>query len=189
MILPDTQSFTFTFFYFIRFFMNLFSGSYYFLNYTFHFIPHLKKLCRTAASVLASGNAPISLTAFWNKSHETLPLKSPAFCAALPYHVLYLGGRPSTPLKVWYTVGGWSKKLSTIHSLKLFDRQFFMLIGRDWVRESSVADPDPGLGAFLTPGSGIPDGRKSSSGSGIRDEQPGSYFLELRNHFFCFFWV
>jgi hypothetical protein len=23
---------------------------------------------------------------------------------------------------------------------------------------------------------------KSASGSGIRDEQPGSYFLELRNH-------
>ena len=23
-------------------------------------------------------------------------------------------------------------------------------------------------------------------GSGIRDEQPGSYFLELRNHFFAF---
>ena len=50
---------------------------------------------------------------------------------------------------------------------------------------SSVADPDPGLGAFLTPGW---DGRKSASGSGIRDEQPGSYFLELRTHFFCFFW-
>jgi hypothetical protein len=41
---------------------------------------------------------------------------------------------------------------------------------------SSVADPDPGLGAFFTPGSGIRDGRKSASGSGIRDEQPGSYF-------------
>jgi hypothetical protein len=27
-------------------------------------------------------------------------------------------------------------------------------------------------------------GRKPASGSGIRDEQPGSYFLELRNHFF-----
>jgi hypothetical protein len=27
-------------------------------------------------------------------------------------------------------------------------------------------------------------GIKSASGSGIRDEQPGSYFLELRNHFF-----
>jgi hypothetical protein len=27
-------------------------------------------------------------------------------------------------------------------------------------------------------------GKKSASGSGIRDEQPGSYFLELRNHFF-----
>jgi hypothetical protein len=29
-------------------------------------------------------------------------------------------------------------------------------------------------------------GRKSASGSGIRDEQPGSYFLELRNHFLVF---
>jgi hypothetical protein len=41
----------------------------------------------------------------------------------------------------------------------------------------------------LTPGSGIRDGRKSASGSGIRDEQPGSYFLELRNHFFAFLGV
>jgi hypothetical protein len=32
-------------------------------------------------------------------------------------------------------------------------------------------------------------GRKSASGSGIRDEQPESYFLELRNHLFGFFWV
>jgi hypothetical protein len=32
-------------------------------------------------------------------------------------------------------------------------------------------------------------GRKSASGSGIRDEQPGSYFLELGNHFFGFFGV
>ncbi len=31
------------------------------------------------------------------------------------------------------------------------------------------------------PGSGM--GNKSGSGSGIRDEQPRSYFLELRNHF------
>ncbi len=46
---------------------------------------------------------------------------------------------------------------------------------------------DPGSGAFLTPGSGIRDGKKSASGSGIRDEQPGSYFLELRNDFFGFF--
>ena len=53
----------------------------------------------------------------------------------------------------------------------------------------SVADPDPGLGTFLTPGSGIRDGRKSVSGSGIRDEQPGSYFLELRNHFLAFLGV
>jgi hypothetical protein len=26
-------------------------------------------------------------------------------------------------------------------------------------------------------------------GSGVQDEQPGSYFLELRNHFFAFFGV
>jgi hypothetical protein len=32
-------------------------------------------------------------------------------------------------------------------------------------------------------------GRKSVSGSGIRDEQPGSYFLELKNHFFGIFGV
>jgi hypothetical protein len=32
-------------------------------------------------------------------------------------------------------------------------------------------------------------GRKSASGSGIRDEPPGSYFLELRNHFFGSFGV
>ncbi len=39
----------------------------------------------------------------------------------------------------------------------------------------------------LDPGSGM--GRKSASGSGIRDEQPGSYVLELRNHFFGFLGV
>ncbi len=32
-------------------------------------------------------------------------------------------------------------------------------------------------------------GRNSVSGSGIRDEQPKSYFLELRNHYFGFFGV
>jgi hypothetical protein len=34
----------------------------------------------------------------------------------------------------------------------------------------------------LTPGSGIRDGKKVSIR--IRDEQPGSYFRELINHFF-----
>ncbi len=42
----------------------------------------------------------------------------------------------------------------------------------------SVADPDQGSGAFLTPGSGM--GKKTGS-----DEQPESSFLELRNHFLC----
>jgi hypothetical protein len=46
-----------------------------------------------------------------------------------------------------------------------------------------------GIGCLFDPGSGIRDARKSASGSGIRDEQPGSYFSELRNHFFVFFGV
>jgi hypothetical protein len=48
----------------------------------------------------------------------------------------------------------------------------------------SVADPDPGSCAFFTPGSGIRDGQKVRIR--IRDEQPESYFRELRN---LFFWV
>ncbi len=64
----------------------------------------------------------------------------------------------------------------------------FILDSDSAILKCSVADPDPGLGTFLTPGSGIRDGRKSASGSGIRDEQPGSYFLELRNHFCLLFW-
>jgi hypothetical protein len=39
--------------------------------------------------------------------------------------------------------------------------------------------PDLGSGAFLTSGSGMQDGYKIR----IRDEQPGSYFRELRNNF------
>jgi hypothetical protein len=42
--------------------------------------------------------------------------------------------------------------------------------------------PDPGSVAFLTPGSG--KGKKSGSGSGIRDEQPGSYFREHKTQYF-----
>jgi hypothetical protein len=38
--------------------------------------------------------------------------------------------------------------------------------------ECGVADPDPGSGVYLTPGSWI--GKKS--GSGIRDEHPRSFF-------------
>jgi hypothetical protein len=42
-------------------------------------------------------------------------------------------------------------------------------LGRIRILMCSV--PDPGSGAFLTSGSGM--GRKSASGSGIRDEQTG----------------
>ncbi len=53
----------------------------------------------------------------------------------------------------------------------------------------SVADPDPGLGAFLTPGSGMGESQHPDPGSVIRNEQAGSYFLKLRNHFFAFLGV
>jgi hypothetical protein len=41
--------------------------------------------------------------------------------------------------------------------------------------------PDPGSDAFLFPGSGVRDGLKIRIR--IRDEQPGTYFRELRNNF------
>ncbi len=54
-----------------------------------------------------------------------------------------------------------------------------------------IPDPDPqhcnvgnpGSDAFLTLGSGIRDGKKIRIRNRIRDEQPGSYFRELKNNF------
>jgi hypothetical protein len=68
---------------------------------------------------------------------------------------------------------GWGGLLAAVLSEEVF---------RGW----EEVGRDPGSGAFLTldPGSGM--GRKSASGSGIRDEQLGSYFLELINQFFGF---
>ncbi len=50
--------------------------------------------------------------------------------------------------------------------------------GKKIYLKCSVADP--GSGAFLTPGSGIQDGKIIR----IRDEHPRSIFRELRNRFF-----
>ncbi len=50
-----------------------------------------------------------------------------------------------------------------------------------YVEKFSVADPDPVSGAFLIPGSGM--GKNQDPGSRIRDEQPESYFRELRKNF------
>ncbi len=64
---------------------------------------------------------------------------------------------------------------SVAQELKLTD--FFV------PEKTSAGDPDPGYGAFLTPGSGM--GKKSRSGSGIqiRDVHPGSYFRERIHNF------
>jgi hypothetical protein len=48
---------------------------------------------------------------------------------------------------------------------------------------TSVADPDLGSAAFLTPGSGMGTNSRSGSGIRIRDEHPGVYFREFRNTF------
>ncbi len=58
----------------------------------------------------------------------------------------------------------------------------------------SVADPDSGSGirCLFDPWNRDPgwvESQHPDPGSGIRDEQPGSYFLELRNHFFGFLGV
>ncbi len=47
----------------------------------------------------------------------------------------------------------------------------------------SVADPDPGLGTFLTPGSGMGESQHQDPGSGMNNPD----HIELRNHFFGFF--
>jgi hypothetical protein len=54
---------------------------------------------------------------------------------------------------------------------------------------ASVADPDLGSGIrcffdHRDPGSEMVKKSRSGSGIRIRDEQPGSYFRELRNNFF-----
>jgi hypothetical protein len=52
----------------------------------------------------------------------------------------------------------------------------------------SVADPDPGsgIGCLFDPWILDPGWEKVSIRIRVRDEQPGSYFLELRNHFLLF---
>ncbi len=65
---------------------------------------------------------------------------------------------------------------------------FVMLEKLSLLVNACVADPDLGSWIWdlvpfwpLDPGSRM--GKKSRSGSGIWNEQPGSYFPELRNHF------
>ncbi len=85
---------------------------------------------------------------------------------------------------------------------------FSFLGGQFWPALIRIRNPDPQSGSSiriqnqccgsgsgirdwvpswpLDPGSGMGESQHPDPGSGIRDEQPGSYFLELRNHFFAF---
>jgi hypothetical protein len=97
-------------------------------------------------------------------------------------------GSGSTSQKVTVlTVPASGSGSTTLPHLLLFWAEFLLLSGRRLfffksVSDASVADPDPGSGAFLAPGFGIQDGYKIKIR--IRDEHPGSYFRELRNNFF-----
>jgi hypothetical protein len=52
------------------------------------------------------------------------------------------------------------------------------------IKTTSVVDPEPGSGAFLTPKSGIRNlGWVKKIKIRIRDEHPVFYFRELRNNF------
>jgi hypothetical protein len=73
--------------------------------------------------------------------------------------------------------GSGSRRPKMTHKSRNFKFMFWS-VGWPLLRaEGSVADPDPGsgIGYLFDPG--------------IRDEQPGSYFLELRNHLFLLFGV
>ncbi len=74
------------------------------------------------------------------------------------------------PYSVWSAGSGSNRAKITHKSEDIASSEVLDAVLRIWIR-------DPGLGAFLTPG------------SKIRDEQPGSYFLELRNHFYALFGV
>ncbi len=66
------------------------------------------------------------------------------------------------------------KPVEVVHQLKLGNDSVMLAFNQTKtpIFIYSVADLDPGSGAFLT------------AGSGIRNEHPGSYFRELRNK--CF---
>ncbi len=108
--------------------------------------------------------------------HQLLSWEYPLLREPGPYHVK--GGNNNnvtfhnltTPLgTVWYihrgSGSGSGFNGSGSKTLKWTSVEFSFIRG-------SVADPNPGSGAFLTHGSGIRDG-----------VHPGSYFRELRNNF------
>jgi len=57
----------------------------------------------------------------------------------------------------------------------------FLPVLRIRIREMYLFDP-----WIRDPGSGMGESQHQDPGPGIWDEQPGSYFLELGNHFFAF---
>jgi hypothetical protein len=80
-----------------------------------------------------------------------------------------------TALVRWAQIAAIGRQFFSLLLLVVIKQVLSLLLFAD--RKLSVADPDPGLGAFLTPRSGFRDGRKSASGSGMNDP----------DHI-CFFW-
>jgi hypothetical protein len=60
---------------------------------------------------------------------------------------------------------------------------FDYLLDLKSIGTSIFADPDPGFGAFLTPGSGMGKNLDPASASWIQDDHPGLYFRKFGNAF------
>jgi hypothetical protein len=71
--------------------------------------------------------------------------------------------------------------------LKIAPPQFRPKTNHTFHQKTNLSRETVPLISVADPGSGMGESQHPDPGSGIRDEQPGSYFLELRNQFFCFF--
>ena len=77
--------------------------------------------------------------------------------------VLLSAGLLRTRLQHQVAQGRQGHPVWTLHQkVRKKDKTIFIYTATD-----SVADPDPGSGVFMTPGSGIWDGKKTRSGSGM----------------------
>ncbi len=89
----------------------------------------------------------------------------------------------------FYTQGGLRLGVSS-HLLLVLERKIFnATISRLCMVVISISDPDPGSGAFLTPGSGIRDRFFPDPGSRIQTLSLRAYWQFFTPLFCCCFWI
>ncbi len=101
------------------------------------------------------------------------------------YNILNQFFRIQDPVLFWPRLGSGMRKnpylvsgRSGINILVHISKSFVSIFGLK-IHWFFVVEPNPGSGAFLTPGFKIWDGKSPDLGSGIRSKHPGSYFREL----------